>query len=114
MGAARRRGKRMETTQEGTAGTPVEQPASETGTKPSALQRQFQEAVGRLGQLTISLVQQREELAEKERQAEALEAEITQRRLRIEADEREMLRAQGAAGALQALVQGEQGANDAN
>lgn len=98
----------METTQEQ---APVEQGAHPAGegavAQSSALQRQFQEAVGRLGQLTISLMQQREELAEKERQGAVLEAEITQRRLRVEADEKELLRAQGAAGALQALVQGE-------
>ena len=115
MGAARRRrGKRMEITQEG---APVEQPVAEQGDKPSAMQQQFRAAVERLGQLTISLVQGREELAEKERQAAALEAEITQRRLRIEADEREMLRAQGAVGALQAFVQSEgqqEGGGDAN
>jgi len=106
--------------------TPTEQPTGDRGasvqegeeirtTTPAA--RQFQETVGRLGQLTISLVQGREELAEKERQAAALEAEITQRRLRIEADEREMLRAQGAVGALQAFVQSEgqqEGGGDAN
>ena len=103
----------METHEQATAATeqPVAEeptPAAEPGAKSSAAARQFQETVGRLGQLTISLMQGREELAEKERQAAALEAEITQRRLRIEADEREMLRAQGAVGALQALVQGEQ------
>lgn len=96
----------METTQEQ---GPVEQPVAEGPAKPSAMQQQFQEVVSRLGQLTISLMQQSEELEEKERQHEALGAEITQRRLRIEAEEREQLRAQGAAGALQTLVQGEQG-----
>ncbi len=95
----------------------VEQPVESQGasvqegeeirtTTPAA--RQFQETVGRLGQLTISLMQGREELAEKESQYEALGAEITQRRLRIEDMEKEQLRVQGAAGALQALVQGEQ------
>ena len=104
----------METVQEQ---GPVEQPAAEGPAKPRATQQQFQAAVERLGQLTISLVQGREELAEKERQAAALDAEITQRRLRIDAEERELLRAQGAVGALQALVQGEgqeQGGGDAN
>lgn len=104
----------METTQEQ---GPVEQPVAEGPAKPSAMQQQFQATVDRLGQLTISFVQGREELAEKERQAAALEAEITQRRLRIEAEERELLRTQGAVGALQALVQGEgqqQGGGDAN
>lgn len=97
--------------------TPTEQPTGDRGasvqegeeirtTTPAA--RQFQETVGRLGQLTISLMQGREELAEKESQYEALGAEITQRRLRIEDMEKEQLRVQGAAGALQALVQGEQ------
>jgi len=88
--------------------------AAESGAKPSAAATQFQEAVGGPGQLTISLMQQRDELAEKERQYEALGAEITQRRLRIEAEEREQLRAQGAAAALQTLVQGEQGEGDSN
>ena len=112
----------METHEQATAATeqPVAEeptPAAEPGAKSSAAARQFQETVGRLGQLTISLMQGREELAEKERQAAALEAEITQRRLRIEADEREMLRAQGAVGALQAFVQSEgqqEGGGDAN
>ena len=81
-------------------------------TTPAA--RQFQAAVGRLGQLTISLMQARDELADKQRQHEALGAEITQRALRIEADEREQLRLQGAAGALQTLVQGEQGEDAAD
>jgi len=75
-------------------------------TTPAA--RQFQATVGRLGQLTISLMQARDELADKQRRHEALGAEITQRALRIEAEEREQLRLQGAAGALQTLLQGEQ------
>ena len=103
----------METHEQATAATeqPVAEeptPAAEPGAKSSAAARQFQETVGRLGQLTISLMQGREELAEKESQYEALGAEITQRRLRIEDMEKEQLRVQGAAGALQALVQGEQ------
>jgi len=101
-------------TQEQTAEQPVAegQPSAER----SAAAQQFQAAVERLGQLTISLMQGREELAEKERQAAALEAEITGLRLRIEAGEKEALRAQGAAGALQALVQAEtqEGGGDAN
>lgn len=112
----------METHEQATAATeqPVAEeptPAAEPGAKSSAAARQFQEVVSRLGQLTISLMQQSEELEEKERQHEALGAEITQRRLRIEAEEREQLRTQGAVGALQALVQGEgqqQGGGDAN
>jgi hypothetical protein len=111
----------METTQE--QEQPVEQPVEgqdasvQEGeeirpTTPAA--RQFQAAVGRLGQLTISLMQARDELADKQRQYETLGAEITQRRLRIEADEREQLRLQGAAGALQTLVQGEQGEDAAD
>jgi len=83
------------------------QPTTEQAAKPSATAQRFQEAVERLGRLTLSLMQHRDELEDKQRQAEALEAEITQRRLRIEADEREMLRAQGAVSALQPLVQAE-------
>lgn len=96
----------METQEQNAAGT-----APAQGTKPTA-EQQFQQVIGRLGQLTISLTQQRDELAERERQAEALAADITQRRLRLVADERECLRAQGAAEALQVLVKGE-GATDA-
>lgn len=58
-----------------------------------------------LSMLTLGLVQQREQLAQRERDAEVLAAEITQRRLRIAADQEELLRTQGAVAVLQQLQQ---------
>lgn len=95
----------METQEQTPTQTPAQTPAP--GAKPSAAAQQFQEVVGRLGQVTIALMQGREELEDKQRQAEALGAEITQLRLRLADSEREAQRLQGAAGALQTLVQAE-------
>lgn len=96
----------METQEQTPAQTPAQTPTP--AAKTSAAAQQFQEVVGRLGQITIALMQGREELEDKQRQAEALAAEITQRRLRLAENEREAQRLQGAAGALQTLVQAEE------
>lgn len=58
-----------------------------------------------LSMLTLGLVQQREQLAQRERDAEVLAAEITQRRLRIASDQEDLLRTQGAVAVLQQLQQ---------
>lgn len=68
------------------------------------VQAQFQATAERLGMLTLSNAAARAELAERERAAESLAAEIVQRRLRIAQDEQELLRLQGAANALQQLM----------
>ncbi len=78
------------------------QPEQPTATDP--VQTQFQATAERLGMLTLSNAAARAELAERERAAESLAAEIVQRRLRIAQDEQELLRLQGAANALQQLM----------
>ena len=69
------------------------------------VQAQFQATAERLGMLTLSNAGARAELAERERAAEGLAAEIVQRRARIAQDEQELLRLQGAMNVLQQLVQ---------
>jgi hypothetical protein len=59
-----------------------------------------------LSMLTLGLAQQREQLAQREREAANLAAEITQRKARIEADSEELLRVRGAVTALQQLQEG--------
>lgn len=73
---------------------------------PNPLAARTEQLVQQLSMLTLSLVQQREQLAQRERDAEALNAEITQRRLRIDSDHDELLRVQGAVTVLQQLQQG--------
>lgn len=89
----------MDTTQE-------EQMTATQPTQADPLATQLQATIERLGMLTVSLAQQREELAGRERMAESLAAELVQRRARIEQDEQELWRVQGATAALQQLQQG--------
>jgi len=92
------------------AATPTPAPAP---AKVDPLQAQFQQAAERLGVLTLGLVQQREELIGRERTAESLAAEIVQRKARIQEQEQELLRVQGAVGALQQLQQTQQAGQEA-
>lgn len=77
-----------------------------TAAVPNQLATRTEQLVQQLSMLTLSLVQQREQLAQRERDAEALGAENTQRRLRIDSDHDELLRVQGAVTVLQQLQQG--------
>lgn len=85
----------------------------EPETAPDPIAAQTQHMLEQLSHLTLSLVQQREELAQQERRAESLAAEITQRRLRIEADQEQLHQVRGAVAVLQQLRTGEQSAGDA-
>lgn len=76
-----------------------------TAEQAGPLAAQLRATIERLGMLTVSLAQQREELAGRELQEQALAAELVQRRARIEQDAQELWRAQGAAAALQQLQQ---------
>ncbi len=86
-----------------------EQATQEQGAQTGPLAAQFQQVAERLAMLTLDVAQAREGLRERGRQRAALDAEITQRRLRLEHDERELLQLQGAATALQQAMQTQQG-----
>lgn len=79
-----------------------------TTAAPDPVAIKTEQMLQQLSMLTLGLVQQREQLAQRERDAEALAAELTQRRLRIAGDQEELLRVQGAVAVLQQLQQGTQ------
>ena len=70
---------------------------------PAAL---LQQTLSELGMLTLGLEEQRQQLTERERVYRSIGAELDGRRVRIEIDEARAAKLQGAAEALQALVQG--------
>jgi hypothetical protein len=88
-------------------GTPepvtAEQPSEQPAAVPDPIAVKAQQALERMSYLTLSLVQQREELAQQEREAELLTADIAQRRLRITAQEEELQRVRGAVTVLNQL-----------
>lgn len=88
----------------------IQAPTGEATTPvvPDPVAAKAEEILQQLGALTLGLMQQREQLSQRERDAEALAAEITQRRLSIESDQEELLRVRGAVSVLQQLQQGTQ------
>jgi molecular chaperone GrpE (heat shock protein) len=70
---------------------------------PAAL---LQQKLSELGVLMLGLEELRQQLTERERIYRSIGAELESRRVRIEIDEARAAKLQGAAEALQALVQG--------
>ena len=98
-----------------------EQPATEQPVQPTAEQPTqpvqpvtaemlLQETINRLAELTLGLADKRRELAERERVYRSIAAELDSRAVKIEIDEDACARLRGAMDALQALVQGQGGA----
>jgi molecular chaperone GrpE (heat shock protein) len=83
--------------------TPVQPTQPTQPPTPAAL---LQQKLSELGVLMLGLEELRQQLTERERIYRSIGAELESRRVRIEIDEARAAKLQGAAEALQALVQG--------